>query len=94
VAAELPETEVRIVLISFTDGRTEGLPVGSYLASYNPEGDGGNGVATWTRDPAQAMTFATSDAATACYRAVPLNRPLRSDGRPNRPLTRYTVAFW
>jgi hypothetical protein len=94
VAAELPETEVRIVLISFTDGRTEGLPVGSYLASYNPEGDGGNGVASWTRDPAQAMTFATSDAATACYRAVPLNRPLRSDGRPNRPLTRYTVAFW
>jgi len=94
VAAELPETEVRIVLISFADGRTEDLPVGAYLASYNPEGDGGNGVAIWTRDPAQAMTFATGEAATACYRAVPLNRPLRSDGRPNRPLTQFTVAFW
>jgi hypothetical protein len=94
VAAELPETAVRIVLISLADGRTDGVPVGAYLASYSPEGDGGNGVATWTRDPALAMTFATGAAATACYRAVPLNRPLRPDGRPNRPLTMFTVAFW
>jgi hypothetical protein len=28
----------RIVLISLSDGRTEGLPVGAYLASYDPEG--------------------------------------------------------
>ena len=94
MAAELPETEIRIVLISFSDGRTKGLPIGSYLASYDPEGDGGNGIAIWTRDPAQAMTFATGEAATDCYRAVPLNRPLRPDGRPNRPLTMFTVAFW
>ena len=94
MAAELPETQVRIVLISLADGRTEGVPVGSYLASYNPEGDAGNGVATWTRDPAQAMTFPTGAAAAACYRAVPLNRPLRPDGKPNRPLTMFTVAFW
>jgi hypothetical protein len=94
MAAELPETEIRIVLISFSDGRTKGLPVGAYLASYDPEGDAGNGIAIWTRDPAQAMTFATGDAATACYRAVPLNRPLRPDGKPNRPLTMFTAAFW
>ncbi len=94
MAAEFPETAVRIVLISRADGRTEGVPVGSYLASYNPEGDGGNGVVTWTRDPAQAMTFPTEAAATACYRAVPLNRPLRPDGKPNQPLTMFTVAFW
>lgn len=94
MAAELPEPEIRIVLISYADGRTEGAPVGAYLASYDPEGDGGNGVAVWTRDPAQAMTFATREAAVACYRAVPLNRPLRHDGGPNRPLTMFTVAFW
>ena len=94
MAAELPETGFRIVLISLADGRTDGVPVGAYLASYDPEGDGGTGVATWTRDPAHAMTFATGEAATACYRAVPLNRPLRPDGRPNRPLTMFTVAFW
>ena len=94
MAAQLPETEIRIALISFSDGRTKGLPVGAYLASYDPEGDGGNGIAMWTRDPAEAITFATGDAATACYRAVPFNRPLRPDGKPNRPLTMFTVAFW
>jgi hypothetical protein len=30
---------VKIVLISLADGRTEVVPVGSYLASYTPEGD-------------------------------------------------------
>ncbi len=78
MASDVPKTGFRIVLISLSDGRTDGIPVCSYLASYNPEGADGNGVATWTRDPAQAMTFATGEAATACYRAVALNRPLRS----------------
>jgi hypothetical protein len=40
------------------------------------------------------MIFPTEAAATACYRAVPLNRPLRPDGKPNRPLTTFAVAFW
>jgi hypothetical protein len=62
VTAELPENEIRIVLISYTDGRTEGLHVGAYLASYDPESDRGNGVAVWTRDPAQAMTFTSGEA--------------------------------
>jgi hypothetical protein len=84
----------RIVLISLSDGRTEGLPVGAYLASYSPEGDDGRGVAEWTRDLAKAMTFATAEAAKACYSAVPYNRPLRPDGRPNQPLTSFSVAFW
>jgi len=41
----------RIVLISRADGRTDGVPVGSYLASYDPEGAGGNGIAKWTPEP-------------------------------------------
>jgi hypothetical protein len=94
MAAEPADEGIRIVLIGLADGRTKGVPVGSYLASYSPEGDNGNGVAQWTPDPAQAMTFATAEAATACYRAVPYNRPLRPDGKPNRPLTMFSVAFW
>ena len=50
MAAEASESGFRIVLISLADGRTDGVPVGAYLAGYDPEGDGGNGVATWTRD--------------------------------------------
>jgi hypothetical protein len=60
----------------------------------DPEGDGGNGIAIWTRDPAQAMTFAAGEAAVTCYRAVPLSCPLRADGKPNCPLTMFTVVFW
>jgi hypothetical protein len=52
-------------VISFADGRTEGVPIGSYLASYSPEGDNGQGVAHWTWDPAEAMTFATAAAPPA-----------------------------
>jgi hypothetical protein len=40
------------------------------------------------------MTFETADAAAACYHAVPHNRPLRPDGKPNRPLTVFAAAFW
>ena len=85
--------EIRIVLISLADGRTDGVPVGCYLASYDPEADDGNGMARWTPDPAQALTFATAEDAVACYRAVPSNRPLRPDGKPNRPLTMFSVMF-
>jgi hypothetical protein len=77
VAPDARRNGIRIILISLADGRTEGVPVGHYLASYNPEGDEGQGLATWTPDPAQAMTFANAEAATSCYRAVPYNRPLR-----------------
>ena len=86
MAADVPDVGFRIILISLSDGRTEGVPVGSYLAIYNPEGDHGNGIAEWTRDPAQAMTFETAEAAAACYRAIPHNRPL-SPGRQAEPPT-------
>jgi hypothetical protein len=84
---------IRFRLISMADGRTDGLPVGCYLASYDPEANDGYGTATWTPDPANAMTFATGDAAAACYDAIPRNRPLRPDGKPNRPLTMFMVMF-
>lgn len=69
------------------------MRVGHCIASYNPEATEAC-LATWRPDPAQAMTFATAEAATWCYRAVPYNRPLRPDGRPHRPLTMFSVAFW
>jgi hypothetical protein len=94
VVGDTTEDRLKIVLISLADGRTDGLPVGSCLASYDPEAADGNGAAEWTPDPARAMTFATAEAATACYHAVPRNRPRRPDGKPNRPLTISSVAFW
>ena len=83
----------RLVLVSMADGKTEGVPVGWYLASYSPEARGGEGEARWTPDPAQALTFASAEDAVACYRAVPSNRPVRRDGRPNRPLTSFSIML-
>jgi hypothetical protein len=94
LAADISGEGFTIVLIRLADGRTDGVPVGCYLASFDPEGARGTGIAEWTKYPAHAMTFATAEAATACYRAVPHNRPLRADGKPNQPLTMFSVAFW
>jgi hypothetical protein len=84
---------VTIRLLSRCDGVTQGLPVGSYLASYDPEANDGQGKATWTREPDQAMKFADGAAAAECYRAIPRNRPVRPDGKPNRPMTVFMVMF-
>lgn len=85
--------EIRLVLVSMADGKTEGVPVGWYLASYSPEARGGEGEARWTPDPAHALAFDSAEDAVACYCAVPSNRPVRRDGRPNRPLTRFSIML-
>ncbi len=91
--ADTAAAEFRLVLVGLADGRTDGIPVGCYLASYDPEADGGNGMASWTSDRAQAMTFHAAEDAVACYRAIPRSRPARPDGKPNRPLTMFSVIF-
>lgn len=93
VATDTATAEFRLVLVSLADGTTEGLPVGCYLLTYDPEANDGNGMASWTPDPAQAMTFPTAEEAVACYRAVLHSRPARQDGKPNRPLTMFSVIF-
>lgn len=93
MATEIRSEEVRLVLVSLADGRTDGVPVGCYLASYEPEAHDGNGEARWTPNPGLALTFPTADEAMACYLAVPRNRPVRPDGKPNRPLTTFLIMF-
>jgi hypothetical protein len=58
-------THIRPVLVSLADGTTAGVPGGSYLATYDPEGNDGHGIASWTPDPNKALTFATGAEATA-----------------------------
>jgi hypothetical protein len=76
--------QIRLVLTGLADGRTDGIPVGCYLARYDPDAHDGNGVAHWTPGQKQALTFATADEAISCYLSVPRNRPARPDGKPNR----------
>ena len=84
MAAELPKTVIRIVLISDADGRTQGLSVGAYLANYDPEGDVCNGVGIWTRDPVQAMTFSYRGRRSRLLPSRPAE-PLAPARRPQPP---------
>ena len=74
-----------------TGSGSDKLPVGAWLESYDPEAHDGRGYATWTMRPRLAMRFITLAAAMECYRTIPKNKPTREDGRPNRPLTAFTV---
>lgn len=64
-----------------------------FLKEYDPEGHDGLGHVEATPNIEEAMIFADSKAAFACYRAVPASRPIRDDGKPNRPLTAFTVTI-
>lgn len=88
------QAAVRIVCVGWA-GPTHNppAPAGLYLASYDPDGNGGQGAAAWTDDPDRAMQFASMIEAHECYTAVPRCMPVRADGKPNRPLTAFSVMF-
>ena len=79
-------------LVKCWDGST-GWPAGAFLAEYDPEANNGRGEIWWTEDIARAVSFPDAKGAIACYRAVPANRPVREDGKPNCPLTVFSVEF-
>jgi hypothetical protein len=64
-----------------------------YLKSYDPEAHAGRGNAEFTDDADKAMTFPDRRGALACYQQVPKNHPVRDDGKPNSPLTAYTIVI-
>jgi len=64
---------------------------GQYLESFDVEAHDGHGTATWTADLARAMRFEDLASAIAAWQSRSATRPLREDGRPNRPLTAFHV---
>jgi hypothetical protein len=66
---------------------------GAYLASYDLEYAGGIGSAVWTTNKAGALAFPSLREAYAAWQSSPECCPLRPDGRPNRPLSAFTVMF-
>lgn len=84
---------IRFVALAGVSLNKHTLEYGDYLAAFDPDGMDGAGVATWSRDAARAMTFDSVEAASSTYRMVSVVKPFRDDGRPNRPLTAYTVEL-
>ena len=63
----------------------------NWLAAFDVEAHHGRGSITTTDDPARARRFPTFEAVMECWRTQSMTHPWRGDGRPNRPLTAYTI---
>ena len=64
---------------------------GSYLVAYDPDAYDGRGTATFTFDVGEAKQFHDAGGVLAEWRRISTLRPKRADGKPNRPLTVWTV---
>ena len=66
---------------------------GNYLKWADVEAFEGRGDAVFTSKIANAQRFATFEAATEFWKQQSKTRPLRPDGKPNRPLTAFNVTI-
>lgn len=64
-----------------------------WITSYDVDADDGYGEVRTTRDREEAQRFPTMSEAIQAWRTQSTVRPLRGDGKPNRPLTAYTVEI-
>ena len=64
-----------------------------YLRAYDADAHDGLGSVQVTDDERKAMRFLSVGAAMALINSVPANRPIRDDGRPNRPLTAFSLVI-
>ena len=81
-----------VACLGLADGRDAGDITGAWLVWYDPAGNNGNGDAAWSHDPADAARFTDREWAEL-YAAAPANRPLRPDGKPNRPITMFNLMI-
>jgi len=63
-----------------------------YVEDYDLDYMGGMGQVKFTADPAQARSWPHAVAAFEAWRQVSPTMPTRPDGRPNRPLTAFTIT--
>lgn len=65
---------------------------GMWLASFDANAHDGRGDASFTSRPEKALAFDDRVQALELWRTQSTVRPLREDGKPNRPLTAMTIA--
>jgi hypothetical protein len=69
-----------------------GKPItGQYLRSFDVDALGGRGFIDLCDDIAEAMTFATPAEVFETWRTQSTVCPLRDDGKPNCPLTAFSL---
>lgn len=67
--------------------------LGKFLKRFDPDYKKGLGRAWWTSDRAEAVTFPSVTAALDEWKRPSSIQPIHLDGRPNRPLTAYSISF-
>lgn len=66
-------------------------PIGKFITGFRPLAYDGLGEVLFSPNLPDALAFETADEAIGYYRQVPRHRPVKPDGKPNRPLTAFTV---
>lgn len=64
---------------------------GKYVSYFDAEAENGRGEFKVTEHIDQALRYESIEAAVREYRTIPKNKPVRYDGKPNRPMTSLTV---
>lgn len=64
-----------------------------YVMAYDADAHQGRGEVQTTDDITKALHFPTQTEAWAAWKRQSRLQPLRSDGRPNRPLTAFTITL-
>lgn len=67
--------------------------VGKYVSHYDPDGMLPDDILQSVENVQDAIHYKDFDAAADAWRRVSKKWPVRSDGKPNRPLTAYTVEI-
>jgi len=83
---------VLIRAIDFANGQ-DCPHAGQFLESFDHDACNGHGYATFTDRVNHAKRFADHAEALAFWNKQSAVRPLRPDGRPNKPLTALTVEI-
>lgn len=82
---------IYIVDCAWPDGDRTGDD--TYLMTCDFEANGGRGFLTVTTDQRCAKRFSSGREALEYWRTQSKTVPLRPDGKPNRPLTAYTIEI-
>jgi hypothetical protein len=72
---------------------SHGRLINRWLAEYDPDAGSGpySGVITSTTEVAAAKRYESADACLNEWMRVSTRVPLRPDGKPNRPLSAFTI---
>lgn len=83
---------VVMILSGMPDGRSTGRD-GQYLRDFDFEAGDGRGMIALTSDIKKAKRFRNGMDAFQFYQRTPQCKPIREDGKPNRPLTATNWEF-